>query len=313
MSERELVRVDAATFQGKLIGLSETIAQKILREGYKHIAGPAYTTFDIFLMVRHAQAAIRFFSWVNADEHRSEYTWREEYTVMALSSVRTIIDCLYNILAILENPAEAAVTYRLSGFDIKLKSLKDEEERYGNDPEWSDHLNKRRELIRLGIRQSGFDPDNMPERRKWVTMGIYIGNDPKSDTDLQHFLRVFTLGQWRGYSQVLHASFEGLSSHGTYYIKDLMRQELRYNISDTFPQMMSMHYARASLLMLCLITELQAYCHFDGARINERIHEIWDALGEVYEVKELYAERYKDLMERKNIRRPPSGLIVLAT
>jgi hypothetical protein len=52
-----------------------------------------------------------------------------------------------------------------------------------------------------------------------------------------------------------------------------------------------------------MITELQAHFRFDdaGARINERIHEMWKALMPSFDVKELYDERYKKLMEDKRI------------
>jgi hypothetical protein len=38
-----------------------------------------------------------------------------------------------------------------------------------------------------------------------------------------------------------------------------------------------------------------------GARINERIHEVWQALAPAFEVKELYDQRYGQLMRNKGI------------
>jgi hypothetical protein len=304
VSDKPVLRLNADTFQSQIISLSETLAQKVLREGHKHIAGPKYLPFDMFVLIRHAQAALRFFGWVNADEHRADCRWREEYMVMALASIRSIIDCLYIVLVMLDDPSEMAVTYRLSGFDTKLKRLKDEKDRYGSDPDWQDYLTKRKEIIRLGIRMSGFDPDAMPPRRKWITMGRYIGDKPSQDSDLQGFLRTFTLGPWREYSQVLHASFEGVTTFSSFYMQDLMPHEKRFGVEDVFVRAMTTHYVRATLLLLCIVTELQAYCGFKDARINERIHEVWDALAETYETKELYNARYKDLMQRKRIKRP---------
>jgi hypothetical protein len=211
------VHIDANTFQRPLDELAEVIAQKALREGSKCIAGPDYVTFDLFILIRHALTAYRFFSWVNADEHTSDYRWKDGYTVMALSSVRTMIDCLYNILAILENPPARAVDFRLNGFDKKMKALNDEKARYGNDPAWDDHISERGTVLRLGIRQSQFDPDAMPKFNKWKTLGQFIGDQPAQDTELQHFLRTFTLGKWREYSQVSHATFDGLTAVGILY------------------------------------------------------------------------------------------------
>jgi hypothetical protein len=54
-------------------------------------------------------------------------------------------------------------------------------------------------------------------------------------------------------------------------------------------------------VLLCLITELQAHCRFDGARINERICKVWEALLPLFEAKELYDGRYLKLMQEKGI------------
>jgi len=51
--------------------------------------------------------------------------------------------------------------------------------------------------------------------------------------------------------------------------------------------------------LISVVTELQAYFRFDdaGARINERIHEVWNALLPTFTIKELYDERYAKLMK----------------
>jgi hypothetical protein len=54
-------------------------------------------------------------------------------------------------------------------------------------------------------------------------------------------------------------------------------------------------------MLLCIVTEVQAYFRFDGARINERIHEVWQALKPAFEVKELYDQRYGQLMKSTRI------------
>jgi hypothetical protein len=58
---------------------------------------------------------------------------------------------------------------------------------------------------------------------------------------------------------------------------------------------------RVAGILLCILTEVQAYFQFDGARINERLHEVWNALRPIPEIKELYEGRYAQLMEQKNI------------
>ena len=56
------------------------------------------------------------------------------------------------------------------------------------------------------------------------------------------------------------------------------------------------------LLATTFQRQLETYFHFDdsGARINERIHEVWNALLPTFTVKELYDSRYRQLMEGKH-------------
>jgi hypothetical protein len=77
----------------------------------------------------------------------------------------------------------------------------------------------------------------------------------------------------------------------------------RPNIDAQHPKVLALHIGRAAGVLLCIITELKAYFHFDddGARINERIHAMWNALMPVPEIKELYDERYAQLMKDKRI------------
>jgi hypothetical protein len=100
-----------------------------------------------------------------------------------------------------------------------------------------------------------------------------------------------------------HGGFEGLIRAGMFYIVDSMPHEERPKIEAVHLRVFSSNIARAALMLLCIITELQAYFHFDddGARINERIHKMWEALRPVFEVKELYNERYCQLMREKHI------------
>jgi hypothetical protein len=65
------------------------------------------------------------------------------------------------------------------------------------------------------------------------------------------------------------------------------------------------HLSRVAAILLCTLTELQGYFRFDGARINERLHQVWCALLPAPEIKELYDERYNRLMRERGIN--PSG------
>ena len=65
--------------------------------------------------------------------------------------------------------------------------------------------------------------------------------------------------------------------------------------------MISLHIARVAAILLCMLTEVQAYCRFEGAQINHRLHKVWNVLLQVSEVKELHDGRYEELMKERGI------------
>jgi hypothetical protein len=113
--------------------------------------------------------------------------------------------------------------------------------------------------------------------------------------------------EWRQYSALSHGAYEGfigfVGPHpvGAYYTSDFLPHALRPKLDASYDMFLSKHLARASAVLLCMITELQAYCRFDGARINERIHELWETLMPLFDAKELYEGRYAQLIRARKI------------
>jgi hypothetical protein len=118
----------------------------------------------------------------------------------------------------------------------------------------------------------------------------------------QQFLKKLTYGFWQEYSGMAHAAFEGLLPTGLFYTSKDIPHEYRPMIDETLETTISIHIPRLSAILLCMLTEVQAYFRFDGARIGQRLHEVWNALLIAPEVKELYDERYAQLMKDKGIK-----------
>ncbi len=76
---------------------------------------------------------------------------------------------------------------------------------------------------------------------------------------------------------------------------------MRSNIETSIDDVIAIHIPRLAAILLCMLTEVQTYFRFDGARINQRLHQIWNALLAAPEVKELYDLRYAKLMADKGI------------
>ena len=192
-------------------------------------------------------------------------------------------------------------------FQEALEAFDEDEKRFGGQPKWDDWIREGRDRLDFEIRACGLTLAEVLTTVSWPTLGKYLNAKQQGGalTPHQDFLKTFTYGQWREYSAMAHGAFEGLRHIAMYYIADSFPHEERPKVDALHPRILTMHISRAALLLLCIITELQAYFRFDGANINTRIHEMWNALippgVPVVEARELYEKRYAELMDDKGI------------
>jgi hypothetical protein len=300
------IHIDASTFQRPLEKLAEVLAQKLKREAPKLLPAPGYVAVDLHVLIRQAIYTYNLIFYLNADERReTDCNWRNAYAMVTLPLIRNMMDCLYNITFILQNPRVNGGWFRKSGYRKVLAALDDDEKRYGGRPEWDSWIAENRYIIDLGMRAVGITMPEVAAARAWPTLGKYVKDKQPGGTTTPHqdFLKTFTYGRWREYSAMAHGAFEGLLPVALYYTADSMPHEERPRLDEELPKILTMHIGRTAGVLLCIVTELQAYFRFDddGAHINQRIHEVWKALMPVGEIKELYDEHYAKLMKDKQI------------
>jgi len=297
-------RIDAKTFQEPLAKLAEVMAQKVKREGARRLEAPDFVADDMFTIVRQALATYHLLFYLNADERRAQDCyWNNTYGVVAAPLVRSMIDCLYNITAILEDPRKG-VWYRKSGLKKRLADIEEDERSYRGIPEWDSYNANQKWALRGLIEGSCFSEEEIREAKSWPTLGAYLQGKQEDLTANQRFLKSFTHMQWRQYSALSHAAFEGYIGElpaGAYFILDSLPHEMRPGIEQMYLAFLTRHIGRAALILLCLVTELQIYFRFDGADIDGRVVGLWDTLTGLFEAKELYDERYAPLMIEKGI------------
>lgn len=305
------VRVDAKRFQTALGQLCQTMVQKMSREGTANMGWFPTIAEDIVIMLRYSLSIYSLLFYLNADIRREKDTdWHEHYGVTAMSLVRSLIDCLYNITLILQNPGLHGPAYRKSGLRKMLNDIEEDHQAYLTDPRWEEWYQERRKATEMLIRKSGFTVDEVEKQPYWQTLGSYLVSKQPGGVLSKHqeFLKQFTFLGWRQYSALSHGAFEAfmgtLGHHpvGAYYMRDFLPQETRPKVDEGYHMFLSSHIGRAATVLLCIITEIQAYCKFEGHRINERICEVWDALKPLFETEELYRGRYEKLLEDRGIR-----------
>lgn len=295
--------LDAKIFQYKLEELTTTIAYKVQREGPQHGLGPDYVVADLYVLLRQAQQTYNLFFFLNADQRRKEdCDWRIAYSIVILPLVRTMIDCLYNITAILQEPRVKGYQFRESGYRLTLEALDADEKRYGGTAQWDEWIARQRREIEIDMRRNGFNEAQVRTAKIWPTLSGYLrarGNTPP--TPHQEFLRQLTLGFWQEYSGISHATFQGLLPIAVFFLQKDLPHEYRSNVDVASDWMISLHISRVASILLCMLTELQCNCRFDGARINQRLHEIWSVLLVLPEIREFYEKRYSQLMKERGI------------
>lgn len=194
------VRIDAKTFQVPIATLAETMAQKVRREGPQHLRAPEHVADDIFVMLRHAITTYNLLYYLNADERREgDCYWNNSYGVVSAPLVRSMIDALYNITAILQDPATKGPWYRKGGLKRRLKEIDGDQKTYAGKPEWEVYCAAQLSALDSLIRGSGYTEQAIRTARNWPTMSTYLQAKPATFTPHQRFLETFTHLQWNQY------------------------------------------------------------------------------------------------------------------
>src|ERR1700675_1010386 len=110
------VYIDASTFQKPLRTIAEVLAQKAKREA----PVPPIVREDLHLLSRQAIWTYNLMFYLHADERlASDADWKPVYTVVTMPLVRNMIDCLFNITLILQDPSANGLRFRMAGFKRK--------------------------------------------------------------------------------------------------------------------------------------------------------------------------------------------------
>lgn len=305
MDTQAKVRIDAKTFQEPTWKLAETMAQKVRREGPALLRAPEHVADDIFVMVRQAIATYNLLFYLNADERREgDCYWNNSYGVVSAPLVRSMIDCLYNVTAILQDPATNGPAYRKGGLKKRLEDIEEDRATYAGKPDWDEFCRVQLRALDGLIRSSGYTEQEVRAAKSWPTLGKYLMGKPEAFTPHQRFLKTFTHLQWRQYSALAHCGYEGYIGEltpGAYFVMDTMPHEARPKFDALYVDFLTRHIGRAAVVLLSISTELQAYFRFRDANINDRVCKMWAALMDHFEAKELYDEHYCALLKEKGI------------
>lgn len=292
----ELPSIDAGKFGQQVADLAKTLCLKVEREGHSRFPESAVPV-DISMILRQMMWTYNLIRWINADDTRfGNVGYLHPYSFVCLPLVRTMIDGFYNCTALLDDPSKTRA-FRISGYYRKREALREDEKRYLDDPQWTQYLTIQRESLQNGMRAEAYtDSDLDDKKNKWPLLAQYL--DAKPDSPHKQLLRKITLGFWKEYSSISHASFDGLVDLFPFVATDSLPHEKRDMVTDdAVHRYIAMHFGRTAAILLCLLTEIQQFFEFNGAEIDKRLAQLWSAMIPLYEIRELFDYRYKTLLK----------------
>jgi hypothetical protein len=182
-----------------------------------------------------------------------------------------------------------------------LDAISAEEQLYGAEKGWPEHIAQQRELLRIGYEADKFSLQDLAGKAKWTLLGSYLQSDPALDSSHKKVVRRFTYGPWRQYSEISHVTFRGVHELFVFLNTYDAPHAQREPILERAERELTAHLGRSAAVLLALITEIQATFKFDGHNINSRLHEMWRSIVNFPEGEEMFTLRYKDLMEDNGI------------
>ena len=240
--------------------------------------------FNTYKTVRH----------LCADEPEDS-TRKPEYAFSCPALNRTILDCLFTVVFMLEDLPKRFRWYYQSGWRESREKFDRYSEQYGHLAEWKEWLDNSRRLVQSGRDFIGVEERESTDIKYWPNPGKMAKYGIRKNESLppsREFLSYVTDWFYRDLSAQSHLSFPGLAHNAALLDLPEVRQLWTERHAKKFR---SDQMVMSITLCLSLASELEAYL---GFQLAEKIKYSWTILGEYFLMsKEVYEFRYKDLLE----------------
>jgi hypothetical protein len=257
---------------------------------YKGSHVPTDAQAFLFMSTRLARSTFRTISYLCADIRQTQHDWNWETTLVLPALNRTILDSVFSIVFMLEDPANRSRWYHESGF----REAKEELERYKNQyaalPEWEEWLKGYEQIVNDGIMQFGVSPEALDLKRKYKWWPNPGSMPREASPKTREFLRYLSDWFYREMSSQVHLSLLGTVKFGSLIAPELFDKERQETIS--FPRFRALQLGRTVTLLLCLVSEIEYYFSFG---MNHRVLELWQVVIEnIPETAEIFRKRYTE-------------------
>ncbi len=211
-----------------------------------------------------------------------------EFAISIPPLARTVLDSLFTIIFIFNDPQARIVWYHKSGWREFFEEHERYKATYSSDPKWADYLSWQETLVNYTRREWGITEEeaNNPRRNIswWPNPGKMI-SDPDTSEERRVYLRYLNDWFYRSLSADSHLSWPGFARRSAFFLNQ--DEENRINLLKKYKSDAVM---TTIALILSLLSEIESEFHFSRA---ERLKYIWNIIsGFSGEAKELYELRY---------------------
>lgn len=210
---------------------------------------------------------------------------RSEFVLAAPPLVRTMLDSVFSVVFMLEDPASRSTWYGKSMWKELLEWCKRWEPIYGTDPDWKEPFELAKEKMDFLARELGLDAADMADPRRikyWPNPGGMKREAAGSNKELLTFLDDVFYGDL---SALTHLSLDGLARQ----VRILMEP----GEAERERQLSAVRSAlawRVIAFALALVSEIEIDMSLG---LYPRLHEQWIRLREAgLATRELYDKQY---------------------
>ena len=286
----ELPRLSFSEIRDKVDDLLVAMANLIDREWPAKYAETTSLKIILLSMVKITENTYRSIRYLCADRP-ADVNRRMEFAVSVPPLARSILDSIFTIVFIMDDPSNRLEWYYKSGWREAKEEYERHQQAYGSDPDWEVDLASRKAFV--DTMQREWNITNIeatdPKKIKWWPNPGGMIRDSSTSEDRRDYLRYLNDWFYRTLSADSHLSWPGLARRASHFLdkneKERINRIQKYK-SDCFVTTM--------VLVLALLSEIEYEFKFGR---TGRLKEVWKTLGDSFlESKELYDIRYANLL-----------------
>jgi hypothetical protein len=212
-----------------------------------------------------------------------------KYPAQAHVLGRSLIDVLFTIVMLTENPLEYSKKYELAGYRAMWEEYDRELKRYGNDPEWKLYLDKEKKFLDDSAELFSLSEDekvNPLKHIKYWPIPSQMLKFKMVCNEKQIFLEEIYSWRYRQSSEWSHQAWGGMAAGVFATMPEYHWHPGKFESDAVYTGI---------LFLLMILSEIEAVCNYG---FKQKLRYIWTILNNYFEeAADYYSLRYDELLQ----------------